>query len=250
MKLTSIILVLYSILFTNLVYSNDEFSELFELKITDSSLFLTNKQDIKLPDTNLTPLQRLHRYINIFGGLQIYISSYTNKFYIIPVYRLNLIYGSAVSIKILQDNNSKYSSLVLDYNRATAKTSATEVTAEEEIAKVNIEADNKISIQDVLTNNDSISHIISQLEYGIFSATNQKFLTELYGSEYSKDLLINFQHNKQTIKALISPYNSQLARCYLLTKLLATDLTCCITSACKMLLNKASKAKSQTNDTK
>jgi hypothetical protein len=247
MKLTSIILVLYSILFANSVYSNDEFNNLFELKTTDSNLFLTNKQDIKLPDTSLTPLQRLHRYINTFGGLQMYISSYKNKFYIIPVYRLNLIYGSAISVKILQEHNNGYMSLTYDYNKATAKASA---TAAEDITKVTIEADKQISIKDILTNDDSVNHIISQLEYGIFSTTNQKFLTELYSPEYSKDLLISFQHNKQPIKALISPYNTQLARCYLLTKLLTSDLTDYITAGYKIVLDRYSKKSKQANDTK
>lgn len=253
MKLYSAILAFCAILVVKLSYANDEFSQLFDLTKDNESLILANKSTVTLPSSNLTALQRLYRYINTFGSLELYTNSANNGFYIAPVYRLNLMYSPALAIKILHEATDDIISLFLTSKSNNQQYRVTEVTTEQDTQKVTIAADKAITIADILTNETSLGHIVNQLEYGVFNTTSKIFLSEIYQLESNKNLLINLRHNELRVKLLISPCSSQLEKCYLFTKLLTADITNYLLDSCKTLLHKlkAQKAtKNATSDTK
>jgi hypothetical protein len=215
-------LVLVTLLVNHTLASTTEFEKLFKLEYCDQHLILSTQDNIKLPDSNLNPIQRLYRYVKLFCKLELYLTDEDSALVIVPYNRLNLFYNTPVCIQLLKSTEDKnFIFTTAETPKAISQKSYT--SSNNSAIKVKIDCYN-VSIKQFLANDDTIKYLISQLEYGMLDFPSQKFFAASLQLINTTDYLVNIDYNQQQLPCLFKGNSTCYSRYYLISKLVASDL--------------------------
>ena len=216
--------ILVNLLISGTLASTIEFEKLFKLESYGHSLILSKKDNIKLPASNLSSIERLYRYIQLFCELELYLTDENSTLVIVPHNRLNLFYSTAVCIKLLHQADGKH---FIFTTVEKPEAISQQVCTSSNNSAIEVEIDyHSVPIKQFLANDNTIKYLTDQLEYGMLDLPSQIFFATLLKPIYTCDYLINIDYDQYQLPCLFKANTKNSSKYYLLSKLVASDLSC------------------------